>query len=86
MRHKLFVLAFSVLLLVGCGVSRPVGSGVCDCQQAVRVPDKAFRTFLIDKGYAVKSGWHKLKPTAEGCAHPTEWSIRPFTAIFFPCL
>ena len=49
-------------------MSRPVGSGVCDCQQAVRVPDKAFRTFLIDNGYAVKSGWHKLKPTAEGCA------------------
>ena len=68
MRHRLFLLAFSVLLLAGCGASRPVGSGVCDCQQAVRVPDKAFRDFLVDKGFAVKAGWHKLKPTAEGCA------------------
>lgn len=58
----------AILLLAGCGASRPVGSGVCDCQQAVRVPDKAFRDFLIDQGYAVKAGWHKLKPTIEGCA------------------
>lgn len=56
------------LLLAGCGTSRPVGpEAVCDCQRAVKVPDKAFRTWLVDKGYAEKAGWHKLKPTAEGC-------------------
>ena len=68
MRPLFTLLLLSVLLLVGCGVSRPTGNmGTCDCNRAVRVPDKAFRTFLIEKGYAEKAGWHKLKPTAEGC-------------------
>lgn len=68
MRQKLLILLPTLLLLAGCGALRPVGSGVCDCRQAVQVPDKAFRNFLIDKGYAEKAGWHRLKPTAEGCA------------------
>lgn len=67
-RQYYFLMQIAILLLAGCGASRPVGSGVCDCHQAVRVPDKAFRAFLVDKGYAVKAGWHKLMPTAEGCA------------------
>lgn len=68
--RPLFTLSLlSVLLLVGCGASRPTGDvGTCDCNRAVRVPDKAFRNFLVDKGYAEKAGWHKLKPTADGCA------------------
>lgn len=68
--RQIFIISFlSVLLLVGCGASRPTGeTGICVCNQAVHVPDKAFRTFLIEKGYAEKAGWHKLKPTAEGCA------------------
>ena len=47
------------------------GEAVCDCQRAVKVPDPAFRTFLVDSGYAVKSGWQRLKPTAKGCALTT---------------
>lgn len=68
--RQIFIISFlSVLLLVGCGASRPTGeTGICVCNRAVRVPDKAFRNFLVDKGYAEKAGWHKLKPTAEGCA------------------
>lgn len=71
MRHSLLLPLLGVLLLAGCGASRPVGSGICDCQQEVRVPDKAFRTFLVDNGFAVKAGRHKLKPTAKGCALTT---------------
>ena len=67
MRRGLFVW-LTVLLLAGCTTTRPASDGTCDCQQAVRVPDKAFRTFLVDRGFAVKAGWHKMKPTAEGCA------------------
>lgn len=71
MKYSSWVLLLGVLLLTGCGVSRPVGSGICDCQQAVRVPDKAFRTFLLEKGYAEKAGWQKVRPTATGCALTT---------------
>ena len=71
MRHGILLPLLGVLLLAGCGTSRPVGSRICDCQQAVRVPDKAFRTFLVDNDFAVKAGRHKLKPTAEGCALTT---------------
>lgn len=57
------------LLLAGCAATRVGGEGrVCDCREAVRVPDAAFRTFLIDNGYAVKAGGRRLRPTAEGCA------------------
>lgn len=67
MRHGLFVW-LTVLLLAGCATTQPASDGTCDCQRATRVPDKAFRTFLIERGFAAKAGWHKLKPTAEGCA------------------
>jgi hypothetical protein len=49
-------------------MSRVSGDGICDCQRAVRVPDRAFRSFLIDNGYAVKRGWQKMTPTDNGCA------------------
>lgn len=62
----------TVLLLSGCASMRQGGGeAVCDCQRAVKVPDRAFRTFLVDSGYAVKSGWQRLKPTAKGCALTT---------------
>lgn len=62
----------TVLLLSGCASMRQGGGeAVCDCQRAVKVPDRAFRTFLVDSGYAVKSGWQRLKPTAAGCALTT---------------
>ena len=62
----------TVLLLSGCASTRQGGGeAVCDCQRAVKVPDKAFRTFLVDSGYAVNSGWQRLKPTAAGCALTT---------------
>ena len=72
MRRGLLVPLLSVLLLAGCGTSRPAGSeDVCDCKRVVRVPDKAFRTLLVDNGFAEKAGRNKLKPTAKGCAMTT---------------
>lgn len=71
MKSRFWLLLPTLLLLAGCGVSQSVGSGGCDCGQEVRVPDKAFRTFLVDKGYAAKAGWQKVRPTAEGCALTT---------------
>ena len=68
MRRLSTVSILSILLLASCATSRPASMEVCDCQRAVRVPDKAFRTWLLDNGYAEKAGWHKLRPTAEGCA------------------
>lgn len=68
MRRLSTVSVLSILLLASCAMSRPASMEVCDCQRAVRVPDKAFRTWLLDNGYAEKAGWHKLRPTAEGCA------------------
>lgn len=68
MRRILTISLLSVLLLAGCATTQPAGTRRCDCQQTVRVPDKAFRSFLVDKGFAVKAGWHTLKPTAKGCA------------------
>ena len=72
MRQILLPALLTVLLLSGC-VSMRQGGGeaVCDCQRAVKVPDRAFRTFLVDSGYAVMSGWQRLKPTAAGCALTT---------------
>lgn len=62
----------TVLLLSGCASTRQGGGGaVCDCQKVVRVPDKAFRAFLIEEGYAVKAGRQELRATAEGCALKT---------------
>lgn len=68
MRQILTISLLSVLLLAGCATTRPAGDETCDCQRAVRVPDKAFRSFLVDKGYAKNAGWHKMKPTPKGCA------------------
>ena len=68
MRQILTISLLSVLLLAGCATTQPAGTRSCDCQQPVRVPDKAFRTWLVEKGYATKAGWHKLKPTDKGCA------------------
>ena len=57
---------------MGCSATRQGGGeAVCDCQRAVKVPDRAFRTFLVDSGYAVRSGWLRLKPTPKGCALTT---------------
>ncbi|MBP5540203.1 MAG: hypothetical protein J6X88_01010 [Bacteroidales bacterium] len=57
------------LLAIACGATRQEKTeAVCDCHRAMRVPDKAFRTFLVDKGYAVKARGSRLKPTIEGCA------------------
>lgn len=68
MRGLSLVAVFGVLLLAGCGASRPAGGWArCDCGRAVKVPDKAFRTWLIDKGYAEKAGWKRLRATEEGC-------------------
>lgn len=68
MRRLPFVAAFSVLLLVGCGASRPAGGwATCECERTVKVPDGAFRAWLVENGYAEKAGWKRLKPTEEGC-------------------
>lgn len=68
MRGLSLVAVFGVLLLAGGGASRPAGGWArCDCGRAVKVPDKAFRTWLIDKGYAEKAGWKRLRATEEGC-------------------
>ena len=69
MKKISFVAIFSVLLLAGCGASRPAGGwATCECERTVKVPDGAFRAWLVENGYAEKAGWHKLKPTAQGCA------------------
>lgn len=67
--RQIFIISFlSVLLLVGCGASRPTGSrATCECERVVKVPDEAFRTWLVENGYAEKAGWKKLKATEEGC-------------------
>ena len=68
MKKISFVAIFSVLLLAGCGASRPAGGWpTCECERAVKVPDRTFRTWLVGKGYAEKAGWKRLKPTEEGC-------------------
>jgi hypothetical protein len=68
MKRLPFVVVFSVLLLAGCGASRPAGGWTtCECERAVKVPDGAFREWLVEKGYAEKAGWKKLRATEEGC-------------------
>lgn len=68
MRKYPFVVAFMVLLLAGCGASRPTnGWTTCECERAVKVPDKAFRSWLVKKGYAEETGWKRMKATEEGC-------------------
>ncbi len=69
MKSYHLVALLGLLLLVGCSTSRPTGKEtVCDCQREVRVPDKAFRTWLVNKGYAVKTHGKWLRATAAGCA------------------
>lgn len=68
MRRLSTVSVLSILLLASCATSRPASMEVCDCQRAVRVPDKAFRAWLIDNGLAVKDHGKYLRATPEGCA------------------
>ncbi len=68
MRRLSLFLAATLLLTACAAMQQGGGEAVCDCQRAVGVPDKAFRTFLVDSGYAAKAGWQRLKPTAKGCA------------------
>ena len=60
----------AALLWTGCATTKKdtVSPAACDCTRQVRVPDKAFRTFLVDNGYAKVSRKRTMKPTAEGCA------------------
>ncbi len=70
--RRLSLLLVPTLLLTACAATRQGGGeAVCDCQRAVRVPDKAFRAFLVDSGYAVNAGRKRLRPTAKGCALTT---------------
>ena len=68
MRRLSTVSVLSILLLASCATSRPASMEVCDCQRTVRVPDKAFRDWLIDNGLAVKAHGKYLRATPEGCA------------------
>lgn len=68
MRRLSTVSVLSILLLASCATSRHASMEVCDCQRAVRVPDKAFRTWLLDNGLALKAHGKYLRATAEGCA------------------
>ncbi|MBQ8703527.1 MAG: hypothetical protein IJ524_04030 [Bacteroidales bacterium] len=72
MKNRPFLYALTLLLLTGCTAVRPVGDGaVCDCRQTARVPDKAFRNWLTENGYAAKVGGRKVRPTEKGCALTT---------------
>ncbi|MBQ3787351.1 MAG: hypothetical protein II849_00925 [Bacteroidales bacterium] len=68
MKHFLMLLTPVVLLLAGCTSVQPAATATCNCQRTVRVPDKAFRTWLIDNGLAVRAHGKYLRATAEGCA------------------
>lgn len=68
MRRLSTVSVLSILLLASCAMSRPASMEVCNCQRAVRVPDKVFRTWLLDNGLAVRAHGKYLRATAEGCA------------------
>lgn len=65
---RILVFILSILLLAGCASTRPAGDGgACNCQQATRVPDKAFRDFLVEKGLAEKVHGKLMRPTMMGC-------------------
>lgn len=68
MRLLSTISVLSILLLASCATSRPASMEGCDCQRTVRVPDKAFRAWLIGNGLAVKAHGKYLRATAEGCA------------------
>lgn len=58
----------TLLLLAGCAAPRPAGDRKeCDCRQTVRVPDKAFREFLLENGLAEKARGMQMRPTEKGC-------------------
>ena len=60
-RSPWFLLLVAALLLASCATLRQrAGDGT-----AV-VPDKAFRTFLLEQGYATKVSGHRLRPTVKG--------------------
>lgn len=66
--RRLPLLLVATLLLSACAAMQQGGNeGVCDCQRTVRVPDRAFRTFLLDNGYAEKVCGKRLKATMKGC-------------------
>jgi hypothetical protein len=68
MRSHLLVSILGLLLLVGCASTQPTSEeAVCDCQREIRVPDEAFRSWLVNNGYAEKKRGKKLKATAKGC-------------------
>lgn len=67
--RRWLILPLVALLLTACSATRQGGDEkVCDCRRAVKVPDGTFRTWLVDKGYAERAGWQRLRSTAEGCA------------------
>lgn len=69
-RKAVGLLFAAALLWVGCATTKKDTDtpAACDCTRQVRVPDKAFRTFLVDNGYAKVSGKRAMKPTVKGCA------------------
>lgn len=67
MSHRLLIIIVA-LLLAGCTATRPASNvAECDCQQEVRVPDKAFQTYLITNGYSERVHGSWLRPTTKGC-------------------
>lgn len=68
MKRSLLLSVICALLLAGCCTSRPAGRMAnCDCHRAVVVPDRAFRNFLVENGYAEVYRGKRLKPTEKGC-------------------
>ena len=65
---RLTAAILSVLLLAGCASWQPASQGECDCKTALRVPDKAFRNWLLDNGYAERVRGKRLRATPKGCA------------------
>lgn len=69
MRSKILVSILGLLLLAGCASTQPTSmEALCDCQHTVKVPDEAFRNWLVDNGYAEKVRGKKMRATAKGCA------------------
>ena len=67
MNRRILFIAVT-LLLAGCAATRPASYvAECDCQREVRVPDKAFQTYLITNGYAERTHGSWLRPTTKGC-------------------
>lgn len=60
---KFALVALLVLLLASCATTKQNATDI-----TAVVPDKAFRTWLVDNGYATRVSRHRLRPTAEGLA------------------